>query len=235
MSYCVNCGVELDPSLKRCPLCNTPVVNPAILKDLTPSVPPFPETRGQVESPHRKDWAVLLSTFLLSTAATCALLNFLIFRGALWSLPVIGICLIIWVFAIPLILCRNISPFLSLLLDGAVTVLYLYLLTWLTRNDSWFYRIGVPIVLLITLLLEIVALLCRKIQVSFLASALYFVIGAAILCVGIESILDLYFEGAISLSWSAVVLTACAIMTVTLGTILSKKRLRSAVRRRLHF
>ena len=27
MSYCVNCGVKLDPSLERCPLCNTPVIN----------------------------------------------------------------------------------------------------------------------------------------------------------------------------------------------------------------
>ena len=23
MSYCVNCGVELDPSAKTCPLCGT--------------------------------------------------------------------------------------------------------------------------------------------------------------------------------------------------------------------
>ena len=28
MSYCVNCGVELDASLEVCPLCNTPVLNP---------------------------------------------------------------------------------------------------------------------------------------------------------------------------------------------------------------
>ena len=28
MSYCVNCGVELDASSRECPLCNTPVINP---------------------------------------------------------------------------------------------------------------------------------------------------------------------------------------------------------------
>ena len=28
MSYCVNCGVELDHTLKSCPLCETPVINP---------------------------------------------------------------------------------------------------------------------------------------------------------------------------------------------------------------
>lgn len=32
MSYCVNCGVELEASLKECPLCNTPVINPKELE-----------------------------------------------------------------------------------------------------------------------------------------------------------------------------------------------------------
>ena len=33
MSYCVNCGVELESSLTECPLCNTPVINPKELFD----------------------------------------------------------------------------------------------------------------------------------------------------------------------------------------------------------
>ena len=28
MSYCVNCGVELDATASFCPLCHTPVLNP---------------------------------------------------------------------------------------------------------------------------------------------------------------------------------------------------------------
>ena len=34
MSYCVNCGVKLEESLTKCPLCNTPVINPNILKKM---------------------------------------------------------------------------------------------------------------------------------------------------------------------------------------------------------
>ena len=29
MPYCVHCGVELDPSVHRCPLCGTAVLDPA--------------------------------------------------------------------------------------------------------------------------------------------------------------------------------------------------------------
>ena len=33
MSYCVNCGVELGPGARECPLCRTPVVNPVCPPD----------------------------------------------------------------------------------------------------------------------------------------------------------------------------------------------------------
>lgn len=41
MSYCVNCGVELDSTASFCPLCRTPVVNPRQPVD-TGSPPPLP-------------------------------------------------------------------------------------------------------------------------------------------------------------------------------------------------
>lgn len=63
MSYCVNCGVKLDPSLKYCPLCNTPVINPHDLSKMQP-VSPFPKEKGQVEVVRRKDLAILLSVSL---------------------------------------------------------------------------------------------------------------------------------------------------------------------------
>lgn len=47
MSYCVNCGVKLDPSLKYCPLCNTPVINPHDLSKMQP-VSPFPKERDRL-------------------------------------------------------------------------------------------------------------------------------------------------------------------------------------------
>lgn len=56
MSYCVNCGVKLDPSLKRCPLCNTPVVNPNDLAAIQQPVPPFPQEKGQVEVAAARIW-----------------------------------------------------------------------------------------------------------------------------------------------------------------------------------
>ena len=42
MSYCVNCGVELEASLKRCPLCGTEIINPNERSVPDPAARPFP-------------------------------------------------------------------------------------------------------------------------------------------------------------------------------------------------
>ena len=67
MSYCVNCGVELDPSLTSCPLCNTPVVNPNETNTEKPDSP-YPTDKGQVEMVKRKDLGILLSVVLSATS-----------------------------------------------------------------------------------------------------------------------------------------------------------------------
>ena len=70
MSYCVNCGVELDASLRECPLCHTPVINPVEAgKEFPPS--PYPVNKGQVEVVKRKDLGILLSVVLIATGGTC--------------------------------------------------------------------------------------------------------------------------------------------------------------------
>ena len=80
MSYCVNCGVELEHSLKECPLCNTQVINPNENAEL-PMNSPFPKEKSTVEAVMRKDVGILVSIILFSTAITCGCLNYFIFNG----------------------------------------------------------------------------------------------------------------------------------------------------------
>lgn len=234
MSYCVNCGVELDASSRECPLCNTPVINPNDLEKLK-KTSPYPKEKGQVEVVKRKDWAILVSVVLSAAAISCALLNIFVFTNTMWSLLIIGICIILFVLAIPAVIYTKLPIYVSLLFDGIAVGIYLYMITYLTSSDNWFWQLALPILGLSTLLVEIFTLLLRHFRVSFLTTALYLFAEAAILCVGIELLIRRYFENPIGLSWSAVVLTACSITVIALITLLSKQRFRDAVRRRLHF
>lgn len=234
MSYCVNCGVELEASLKECPLCHTPVMNPRELNKGTPPSP-YPIDKGQVEEVTRKDLGILITVVLAATSVTCLLLNLLVFNSSLWSLLVIGSCLCLLVFTFPAVFYNKMPVYVTLLSDGVSIMLYLFLITFVTETDVWFRQLGLPIAVLLTALAEVLALLARFFPFTVLSCALYLFIGIPTFCVILELLIRHMLEQPYRISWSAVVLTVCVIIDFALVTILTKKRLRNEVRRRLHF
>lgn len=234
MSYCVNCGVELDSSLKECPLCNTPVINPNKTDNMA-SAASYPDSKGEVEVVKRKDLGILLTIVLSATAITCLSLNMLVFTGSLWSFMVIGVCICLFFFAFPAVIYTKSPIYLSFLVDGIAVGIYLYLITFLTYDSDWFWQLGLPIVVMITALIELFTLLARKFPFNILSGSLYLFTEVAILCVFLELMIKHFYNDPYRISWSAVVLTVCVIIDITLITILAKKRLRNEVNRRLHF
>lgn len=234
MSYCVNCGVELDASAKNCPLCNTPVINPKEIKK--GNVPtPFPKEKAPVEEIQRADFGWLVSMVCLATAVTCGLLNWLAFPQNLWSLAVIGACVVLWVMLVPAVIYQKFPPYFYLLLDGAAVVLYLVMIARMMEKYEWFWRLGLPLTCCTVAMAELLTLAFRKFPKGMLARGLYFFSALGILCVLYEVIIDRFQRKSIRLSWSAVVLTVCVIMVIAIITTLSRRRLRNELRRRLHF
>lgn len=234
MSYCVNCCVELEKTLQKCPLCNTPVLNPNEFKQPFATAP-FPKHKGDVEEADRKDAAIFITIVLIATGIGCGVLNWLVFSKTLWSIPVIGVCFVFWVIMIPFCIYRKASIYLSILLDGVAVVLYLYMITWLTQENNWFYGLGIPIVVLLTVISEIVALLFRLLPKSFLWRGLCGITALGVICTGMELLIDHYLHGTWLATWSAVVATVCVIVDIMIITLLCRRRLRNEIRRRLHF
>lgn len=234
MSYCVNCGVELESSLKSCPLCHTIVINPNELEKLK-TVPPYPQETGQVDVVKRKDLGLLTFIVLSATSLSCLLLNLFAFpEGGLWSFFIIGVCLLLFVLMIPVVVYTKLPIYISLLLDSIAVGVFLHMITYNTTSDVWYFRLALPIVVLTTILVEIFALLLRNFPSSFLTTALYFFVETALFCIALELLIDHYRQSPLALSWSAIVLTVCGVITVMLITVLSIRRLREEVQRRIH-
>jgi len=142
---------------------------------------------------------------------------------------------VLWVIMIPFCIYRKASIYLSFLLDGLAAVLYLYMITWLTRENRWFYGLGIPIVILVTLLAETVAFLWRKLPVSILVRGLCFITAIGVGCVGLELMIYHYLHGTFVAVWSSVVAVVCLIIDAMIITLLCRRRLRNEIRRRLHF
>ena len=109
------------------------------------------------------------------------------------------------------------------------------MLTFLSGSSGWFTGLGLPITVLVTALAELMTLCIRRLPRSFLTVSLYLFTATGLLCLGLEILIQWYLERQIFLRWSAVVLTVCVILDIAVITMLSRRRLRNEVRKRLHF
>lgn len=233
MSYCVNCGVELDKTTPACPLCHTLVLNPAEPVD-TKSPTPYPRTRGNIDPVKRSDTAILMSVILIATAAASGILNLFVFQSGLWSLYIIGACILLWIFFIPVLLYSKLSIYLTILFDGFAIVLYCGIVYFQYPVNHWFFYLALPIIILITILILVFTLVIRFFRTSILSTAILIFSEIAVLSVGIELLIRNFLEHDFYITWSAVVLTSCVVIDIMLITILKRKRLRNEVRRRMH-
>lgn len=100
MSYCVNCGVELDKSAKKCVLCDTPVINPNEKEKEEKKVTPFSQDAyipNELSEDAKKRIAVaIVSVIMFIPNVVCFMLNAFVFKGSFWSVGVAATSLFLW-------------------------------------------------------------------------------------------------------------------------------------------
>lgn len=233
MSYCVNCGVELDKTCSICPLCNTEVINPKSPPDKD-APNPYPSRRGKTNPVRRNDVTILMSVILATTAIVCGLLNLFFFTGTRWSLYVIGICVLLWIFFLPVFFPEKHNIYASLILDGLSIDMYFGIIGYMHPGKGWYWAVALPLIILATLLIVVYTFCLRYPHRSILSLAAVLMGEIGILTVSIELLARNYLNEKLTLSWSAIVLTCCIIIDVALLTIIRRSGLREEVRRRMH-
>lgn len=233
MSYCVNCGVELDGSASFCPLCHTPVVNPNQPVDVQ-APQPFPSKRQEVALPTRQEIALLVTAMLASVAVCCGILNLFLQHDRAWSLYVIGAAIMLWIFIVPPLLARGMHLLLRLLLDVLAVAAYVYLMSVDLNGRPWFLGLALPVILWGGAILLLLGLVLRVHRRSVITTVTILIGSVGVFTVGVEGFLDRWLYGAWDPSWSLVVLTICVGMVIPLIIIRRVSALREEVRRRFH-
>lgn len=233
MSYCVNCGVELEKSIRKCPMCNTPVVNPNDLEKLKAIQSPYPEKSGKVEFASKKDLIVLFSVIFSCIAACCGLLNLIVLKGSKWSLLIIGACALLWLITVPPMIVSNFKKRIYVLYNGMMVCIYLLFIGIFVDSTDWVLQIAMPITVMTMVFAEILLTVGKFTRnILPLATALFIEIGLE--CAGIEIIIEYALEKPYRLTWSAITLTVCCVLAIVFITIVSRKKLRSQLHRRFH-
>ncbi len=234
MSYCVNCGVELDESITACPLCNTKVYHPDKPNSMNAAAP-FAADKGQTEPVKAKEFTILMTIIFITTALVCVFLNIFTIQIGRWSAYVAGICAAFWVFFIPLFFPQKTNIYTNVALDGLSVALFLALVSRLHPGNHWYLDIALPIIFLGTLLLEIIFLFAICLKSSMLIKTVISVAAVAVFCMVTEMVIDLHFNDYFYLRWSAIVATCALVIDIILMTIYLRTGLRAEIRRRMHF
>lgn len=233
MSYCVNCGVELDRTATTCPLCHTIVTNPNQPVDIG-SPKPFPTQRREVPFVIKWELALLLTAMFLSVGVCCGILNLFLQQERLWSLYVIGAVVMLWIWFVPPLLMRGMHLCLRLLLDVAAVGIYVYLISVDLNGREWFLHLALPIVLLGGAVMLLLGLLLEGGKRSILSRVTLVIGSVGVFLAGMEFFIDRYLTGTWGPGWSIVVLAACVALVIPLLVVRRVPTLREEARRRFH-
>ena len=234
MSYCVNCGVELDATAHTCPLCQTPVMNPRQpVDDFSP--PPFPTRRQEVPPVSKRVLAVLLSAMLASAAVCCGILNLFLKPEMHWSVFVIGAAIMVWIWLVPPLRMRRIPLLTHLLLDIVAVGLYVYLISRDVQSGTgWFWGLALPIILTGGAVLIFLGLVLQSGKRSILSGITICIGAAGVVSFFAELFIDRWLYQFWTPEWSLIVVTICAALVVPLIIVRRVPSLREEARRRFH-
>lgn len=233
MSYCVNCGVELEKSERKCPLCGVEVVNPAAPYEENPENRPYPVHVEHLNTRiDRRYTASFLSVLLLVPALIAVFTNFITSGELSWSVYVIGGLLVVFTFCLLPLLAKKRNVYICLIVDGVAVALLLLLIESMGESP-WFIELGLPLAMLGTLYALLAAFLISPARtMDPLARGAVGLTGAGLATVLVEIIIRLHQDAMGVPTWSGYVLIPCLVLSGCLLILNKRARLKSELKRR---
>ncbi|MBQ7800938.1 MAG: hypothetical protein IJ375_01280 [Oscillospiraceae bacterium] len=211
--YCINCGVKLADTEKRCPLCGVTVFHPELDRpDSEPLYPPHRSPLPQVNS--RSAQGVLTAAFLLPLLITL-LCDLQINRRVTWSGFVIGALLVGYVIFVLPLWFRHPNPVIFVPCGFAAVGVYLLYID-LAVGGKWFLSFAFPVVGGIGLIVTAVVVLLR-----YLRRGRLYIFGGAAIALGafmplMEFLICVTFHRPRFVGWSLYPLIALVLLGGTL-------------------
>ena len=175
--YCVKCGVALGDTEKQCPLCNTPVYHPDILRQ--EAEPLYPHDSMPPKQPH--PWGVLLivSLLFLLPMSICLAADLNINGPMNWSGYVIGVLLMVYVMLVLPFWFRKRSPVVFVPAAFGAIGLYLWYINYAVNGD-WFLRFAFPVTGYVGLVVTAFVVLMK-----YLRRGRLYIVGGAFVALGV--------------------------------------------------
>ncbi len=229
MSYCVNCGVELEKGCPECPLCDTPVINPRE-KNETGDKSVYPENIIIPKSLNKKYWVFILSLVMLIPNLVLIILNILVFESGVVKYIVGGFC-VAWIWFLFPFLWKKQIPVISLGIDAVALLVYLNMFRIYGDDNGWFNSIVLPVVIALWAICNLFIFWLKKPRSK---SLIVIAVLAAINVMSfvIEICMNMFYNGKLQIVISLVITACCVSLMVFFVFLENSRRLKAWVSRK---
>lgn len=229
MSYCVNCGVELEKGCPSCPLCDTPVINPRE-KKTGEEKPVYPENLIIPKSLSKKYWVLLFSVIMLIPNLVLVILNALIFDNGVVKY-IVGGCVVVWIWFLFPLLWKKQIPVISLAIDALALLIYLDLFKIYGDENGWFTAIALPVVIALWAICNLFIFWLKKPRSKSLIAIA--VLGAiTVMSFVTEICMNMHYNGRLEIVVSLVMAACCVSLMIFFAFLYKSKRLKAWAKRK---
>ncbi len=235
MSYCVNCGVELEKSEKHCPLCNVEVLNPKAPWE-EPAERPYPRyLETLVNRIDRRYFATLAALIFMIPVLISIIYDLLGGNGLSWSAYIVGAMALVYVIVFLPFYFKRRHTVLFISADCLAVLLYLLFIERM-NGGQWFLGIGMPITVAASVCIIVLSLLfTKKERATILVRTASVLIAAGVFVLCVEMILSIDASGLLKLKWSFYVFIPCVMLSIVASILEHRKNLKEEIRRRLFY
>lgn len=207
--YCINCGVKLGDTEKRCPLCGTVPFHPELSRPDTERL--YPDDRRPAPQVSPRGALVVVSTAFLMPLLITLLCDLQVNRAVTWSGFVVGALLTVYAICVLPFWFRKPNPVIFVPCGFAAVGLYLLYIDLATGGD-WFLSFAFPVVGFVGLVVTAIVTLTR-----YLRRGRLYIFGGAAVALGLfmpvmEFLMNLTFRWERFIGWSVYPLVALVLL-----------------------
>lgn len=220
MSYCVNCGVELEKACKACPLCDTPVINPRE-KTVAEEKPAYPMELTIPKSTRNRYLFFVFTLILLIPNLVAVIINALFFDNPATKY-VVGAFAIVWLWFLFPLLWKKAIPAVLVAIDAIALMAYFGMFRLSGDDTGWVFSVAFPIVIFLWAIVNVFLFWLRKKRSKSAISVA--VLGAINIMTFVSEIsTSIFFMKKLQIVVS-LVMTACCISLMIFFIVLDKSK-----------
>ena len=232
LSYCVHCGVELADYETKCPLCETPVVDPA--RPIAAGDPPFPDRLADGGRKINKHFIVtVVSTVMLIPFVVTTLIDVILSVGMSWSAYVLGAEALFWLAFVLPYQSRGTSPYLFCFIDTAALAMYILLIAAIEGGRSWYVPLALPLTVFAGLEACVVTAIHRSARIGKLTKAGIAVTSISFYPLIVDIVIAHYLYGSYMPRWSWYASVPLFALGITIIILSMSRRFKEWLRKKM--